>query len=71
MNITKAPDPDHVDHASKIAYRVEDSYRSAVITNGGTVHVFACDIRADNFDDLGDWANRAAVELRAALAGDS
>ena len=71
MIVTKAPEPDLVDRASKIAYRVEGPYWSAVITYGGMVHVFACDARVDNFDDLAEWANRAAAALRAALAGEA
>ena len=66
MIVTKAETPDP-NPASTIAYRVEARDRSAVITYGGMVHVFACDARVDNFDGLTEWANRAATELRAAL----
>ena len=69
MIVTKAETPDP-NPASTIAYCVEARDRSAWITYGGTVTVFADD-RADNFDGLTDWAREAARELRAALAGEA
>ena len=72
MIVTKAPEPDLVPYRNRTAYRAEGPNGwSALISNGGAVHLFAHDLLADNFDGLTEWANRAATELRAALAGEA